>query len=43
MRAREALLQSQVVFAAVAATMHKDNQRILARLQSTLEAQANGE
>jgi hypothetical protein len=39
-RARSALLDSQVVFAAVAATMHKENASVFRRLQDRLEQQA---
>jgi len=43
LQARDALVTSQVVFAAVAAAMHQDNARILARLQDRLTEQASGE
>jgi hypothetical protein len=43
LKARDAMIDSQVVFAAMAAVMHKDNHRILKRLQDTLIRQASGE
>ena len=39
-RARVALLDSQVVFAAVAAAMHKDNSKILKKLHDALREQS---
>jgi hypothetical protein len=37
------MIDSQVVFAAMAAVMHKDNHHILKRLQDSLIRQASGE
>ena len=39
LKARDTLLASQATFAAVAAAMHKDNTRILKRLQDSLGEQ----
>jgi hypothetical protein len=43
LRARDALIDSQVMFAAAAAVMHKDNQTILRTLQERLARQADGD